>query len=83
MVTTAQAARLLNLTRGSVTSAIVRGRMRAEKRGERWYVFLAEVERYRIFHLHTQESVQMRAGARRHEPRGGGRRKKAETASEP
>ncbi len=57
MVTTAEAARLLNLTRTSATSAIVRGRMYAEKRGRRWYVARAEVERYRVFHLDEQDTV--------------------------
>jgi len=53
-VTTSEAAGILNLTPRGVQSAIIRGRMRAEKRGRWWYVSVAEVERYRIFYLHTQ-----------------------------
>ncbi len=66
MVTTTEAARLLHLTRHGVMSAIERGRLHAEKRGRRWYVAVAEVERYRMFHLHTQEPVQASANTRRH-----------------
>jgi len=83
MVTTTEAARLLHLSRRGVESAIERGRLHAEKRGRRWSIAVAEVERYRMFHLHTQEQVPASAATRRHWPRGGGRCKKSETASEP
>ncbi len=82
MVTTTEAARLLHLTRHGVKSAIERGRLVGEKRERRWYITVAEVERYRMFHLHTQEAVQASVGTRRHWPRGGGRRKKPKTPSE-
>jgi len=83
MMTTTEAARLLHLTRRGIMSAIERGRLHAEKCGRRWYVAVAEVERYRLFHLHTQMPVQASADTRRHWPRGGGRRKKSEMSSEP
>ncbi len=83
MVTTTEAARLLHLTRYGIKSAIERGRLMGEKRGRRWYIAVAEVERYRMFHLHTQEAVQASANTRRHWPRRGGRRKKSEMASKP
>jgi len=83
MMTTTEAARLLHLTRRGIMSAIERGRLVGEKRGRRWYIATKEVERYRVFHLHTQEPVQVSADTRRHWPRGGGRRKKSEMSSEP
>lgn len=83
MVTTTEAARLLHLTRYGIKSAIERGRLIEEKRGRRWYIAVAEVERYRLFHLHSQEPVHASADIRRYWPHSGGRCKKSETASEP
>jgi len=56
MVPTTEAARLLHLSRRGVESVIERGRLHAEKRGRRWSIAVKEVERYRMFHLHTQIS---------------------------
>ncbi len=79
MVTTTEGARLLHLTRRGVQSAVVRGRLHAEKHGKRWYISAKEVERYRVFHLHEQASIApMPVGPTHRKRRGGGRRKRGD-----
>ncbi len=77
MVTTQEAARVLCLSRRGVQSAIIRGRMHATKRGRQWFITEEEIERYRIFHMHTQASdARVDRGVHRRQRGGGWRRER-------
>lgn len=57
LMSLAEAARALGLSRGTMKIQALKGRLRAEKVGNSWIVSTAEVDRYRREHLRARPTV--------------------------